>query len=87
MLLYRKNIERQPASSKYKINTNNSCLAVKFFHARRPVGIVVAAINEPIAKALERIKIIERLVKQKIVVKEFRGHWRPSLHDLGVTTH
>jgi hypothetical protein len=27
------------------------------------------------------------LVKQKIVVKESRGHWRPSLHDDGVTTH
>jgi putative transcriptional regulator len=43
--------------------------------------------NEPIAKAVERIKTVERLVKQKIVIKESRGHWRPSLHDDGVTTH
>ena len=31
--------------------------------------------NERIAKA------VERLVKQKIVVKESRGRWRPSLQD------
>ncbi len=37
--------------------------------------------NEPIAKAVERIKTVERLVKQKIVVKESRGKWRPSLQD------
>ncbi len=37
--------------------------------------------HEPIAKAVERIKTVERLVKQKIVVKETRGQWRPSLHD------
>jgi putative transcriptional regulator len=43
--------------------------------------------NEPIAKAVERIKTVERLVKQKIVVKESRGHWRPSLHDEGATAH
>jgi len=27
------------------------------------------------------------LVKQKIVVKESRGQWRPSLQDEDVTTH
>ena len=43
--------------------------------------------NEPIAKAVERIKTVERLVKQKIVVKESRGHWRPSLEDEGATAH
>ena len=43
--------------------------------------------NEPIANAVERIKIVERLVKQKIVVKESRGHWRPSLLDEGTTAH
>ena len=43
--------------------------------------------NEPIAKAVERIKTVERLVKQKIVVKESRGHWRPSLLDEGATAH
>jgi DNA-binding transcriptional regulator YiaG len=41
--------------------------------------------NEPIAKAVERIKTVERLVKQKIVVKESRGHWRPSLQDEDAT--
>ena len=43
--------------------------------------------NEPIAKAVERIKTVERLVKQKIVVKESRGQWRPSLQDEDVVTH
>ncbi|WP_396435143.1 helix-turn-helix domain-containing protein [Limnohabitans sp.] len=43
--------------------------------------------NEPIAKAVERIKTVERLVKQKIVVKEFRGHWKPSLQDEGVSAN
>lgn len=42
--------------------------------------------NEPIAKAVERIKTVERLVKQKIVVKESRGQWRPSLQDEDVVT-
>ena len=37
--------------------------------------------NQPIAKAVERIKTVERLVKQKIVVKESRGRWHPSLVD------
>ena len=37
--------------------------------------------NEPIAKAVERIKTVERLVKQRILVKESRGRWRPSLQD------
>ncbi|WP_396435157.1 helix-turn-helix domain-containing protein [Limnohabitans sp.] len=41
--------------------------------------------NEPIAKAFERIKTVERLVKQKIVVKEFLGHWKPSLQDEGAS--
>jgi DNA-binding transcriptional regulator YiaG len=43
--------------------------------------------NEPIAKAVERIKTVERLVKQKIIVKESRGQWRPSLQDDDVVTH
>lgn len=41
--------------------------------------------NEPIAKAVDRIKTVERLVKQKIVVKESRGRWRPSLVDEDTT--
>ena len=43
--------------------------------------------SEPIAKAVERIKTVERLVKQKIVVKESRGQWRPSLHDDDMVAH
>lgn len=43
--------------------------------------------DEPIAKAMERIKTVERLVKQKIVVKETRGQWRPSLSDEVLQTH
>jgi len=43
--------------------------------------------HAPIAKAVERIKTVERLVKQKIVVKESRGRWRPSLQDEGAPAH
>ena len=44
--------------------------------------------SEPIAKAVERLQTVERLVKQKIVaVKESRGRWRPSLQDEDVVTH
>lgn len=43
--------------------------------------------NEPIAKAVERLKTVERLVKQRIVVKESRGRWRPSLQDDDVLAH
>ena len=46
-----------------------------------------AAGNEPIAKVVERIKIVERLVKQKIVVKESRGQWLPSLQDESLAAH
>ncbi|MET3498135.1 hypothetical protein [Variovorax boronicumulans] len=35
--------------------------------------------NEPISKAIERVKTVERLVKQKIVVKESQGHWTPKI--------
>lgn len=40
--------------------------------------------NEPIAKAVERLQTVERLVKQKIVVKETRGQWRPKLEAADV---
>ena len=43
--------------------------------------------NEPIAKAVERIKTVERLVKQRIVVKESRGQWKPSLQEEKAVTH
>lgn len=37
--------------------------------------------NEPIRRAMERVKTVERLVKQRIVVQERRGHWTPSLQE------
>lgn len=37
--------------------------------------------NEPISRVMERIKTVERIVKQRIVVQESRGHWTPSLQD------
>jgi hypothetical protein len=43
--------------------------------------------NEPISSAVERVKTVERLVKQRIVVKESRGQWNPSLQDEKVATH
>ena len=43
--------------------------------------------DEPIAKAVERIKTVERLIKQKIVVRESRGKWLPSLQDDDLVTH
>jgi len=43
--------------------------------------------SEPIAKAVERLQTVERLVKQKIVVKESRGQWRASLRDEDMVTH
>ncbi|MEY2660643.1 MAG: hypothetical protein RLZZ123_1815 [Pseudomonadota bacterium] len=35
--------------------------------------------NEPIAKAVERLKTVGRLVKQKIVAKVTGGRWCPTL--------
>ena len=43
--------------------------------------------NEPISSAVERVKTVERLVKQRIVVKESRGQWKPSLQEEKVVTH
>lgn len=37
--------------------------------------------NEPISKAVERLQTVERLVKQKIVIKSSRGRWLPKLED------
>ena len=34
--------------------------------------------NEPICRVMERIKTVERIVKQRIVVQEERGHWMPT---------
>ncbi len=43
--------------------------------------------NEPISAAVERVKTVERLIKQKIVVKESRGQWKPSLQDEDAVVH
>ena len=43
--------------------------------------------NEPISSAVERVKTVERLVKQRIVVKESRGQWKPSLQDEEALSH
>ena len=37
--------------------------------------------NEPICRVMERIKTVERIVKQRIVVQEERGHWTPSVQE------
>jgi transcriptional regulator with XRE-family HTH domain len=34
--------------------------------------------NEPICRVMDRIKTVERIVKQRIVVQEKRGHWTPT---------
>jgi DNA-binding transcriptional regulator YiaG len=34
--------------------------------------------NEPICRVMERIKTVERIVKQRIVVQESRGQWTPT---------
>ena len=43
--------------------------------------------NEPISAAVDRVKTVERLIKQKIVVKESRGQWKPSLQEEKAVTH
>jgi len=53
----------------------------------RLVYLAQAQGNEPISSAVERVKTVERLVKQRIVVKESRGQWKPSLQDEKVATH
>jgi DNA-binding transcriptional regulator YiaG len=53
----------------------------------RLVFLAQAQGNEPISSAVERVKTVERLVKQRIVVKESRGQWKPSLQDEKVVTH
>ncbi len=48
---------------------------VRLLHAAHAEG------NEPIAKAVERLQTVERLVKQKIVISESRGQWPPKLQN------
>jgi DNA-binding transcriptional regulator YiaG len=38
--------------------------------------------NEPIAKAVERLQTVERLVKQKIVVRAANGRWKPNFETM-----
>lgn len=38
--------------------------------------------NEPIRLVMDRIKTVERIVKQRIVVQEKRGHWTPKTESL-----
>ena len=37
--------------------------------------------NEPICRVMERIKTVERIVRQRIVVQEDHGHWRHSIEE------
>ena len=53
----------------------------------RLVYLAQAQGNEPISSAVERVKTVERLVKQRIVVKESRGQWKPSLQNEEAVTH
>ena len=48
---------------------------VRLFYAAHAQG------NEPIRRAVDRIKTVERLVKQRIVVQEDKGHWMPSVQE------
>jgi DNA-binding transcriptional regulator YiaG len=38
--------------------------------------------NEPIRRVVDRIKTVERIVKQRIVVHEKQGHWMPKAESL-----
>jgi DNA-binding transcriptional regulator YiaG len=37
--------------------------------------------NEPISRVVDRLQTVERLVKQRIVLHERRGAWRPEVVD------
>ena len=53
----------------------------------RPLYLAQAQGNEPISAAVDRVKTVERLIKQKIVVKESRGQWKPRLQDEDAVVH
>lgn len=38
--------------------------------------------NEPICRVIERMKTVERIVKQRIVVQEEQGHWATSVEEV-----
>ena len=37
--------------------------------------------NVPIRQAVDRVKTVERMIKQRIVVQERRGHWEPTQQE------
>jgi DNA-binding transcriptional regulator YiaG len=47
----------------------------------RLVYVAHANGNEPIRRSIERVRTVERLVKQRIVVHESKRGWRPELLD------
>lgn len=48
---------------------------LRLLYAAHAVG------HEPICRAIERIRTVERLVKQRIVVQESARGWKPSIQD------
>jgi len=47
----------------------------------RLMYVAHAAGHEPIRRAIERVRTVERLVKQRIVVQESERGWKPELQD------
>ena len=47
----------------------------------RLVYIAHANGNEPIKRSIDRVRTVERLVKQRIVVQESKRGWKPELQD------
>ena len=47
----------------------------------RLVYVAHANGNEPIRRSIDRVRTVERLVKQRIVVQESKRGWKPELHD------
>jgi DNA-binding transcriptional regulator YiaG len=47
----------------------------------RLVYVAHANGNEPIRRSIDRVRTVERLVKQRIVVQESRQGWKPQLQD------
>ena len=37
--------------------------------------------NEPIRRAVDRVKTVDRLINQRIVIEESQGHWNPSVQE------
>lgn len=47
----------------------------------RLLYVAHASGNEPIRRVVERVRTVERLVRQRIVVRESRTGWKPQLED------